>query len=299
MYKVEVIQNFDGTHLTTMKTPFKVKYYAEPETIDHLKELRAFIKKKSIPVFFLGRGSNTVFVEENYPGLIISTLKMYHELFEESETWVKVGSGYLLSRGVNWSMTKKYYTFIPWIGIPGTLGGAIYMNAGTSLGDSSEIVNDVTYFNFERGIVDQESNLDWSYRKNHFLNDFDFVVLAKLNKKTCGDEELNKAKEFLVKRKATQPIQTANCGSVFKNPVDMKAGKLIEDAGLKGLQIGGAQISELHGNFIINKNKAKGKDIYNLIVATQQEVHQKFNVLLEPEVRLIYPHDFLPIPILD
>lgn len=172
-------------------------------------------------------------------------------------------------------------------GIPGTLGGALMMNAGAYGGEMKDVVVEVEYVD-EQGNINTTNNLEFGYRKS-FLTGKQFIALsAKLKLQKGNKEEIeNKIKELTESRKSKQPLNFPSAGSTFKRPEGYFAGKLIEDSMLKGYTIGGAQVSTLHAGFVINIGGATSKDILDLIAHIQKTVKEKFGVALEPEIKII------------
>ena len=195
-------------------------------------------------------------------------------------------SGVMLARFVDFCIQNKFTGVEKLSGIPGTLGGAILMNAsafGCSISDY--IIEIEVVRNGEVVPVKKDDSL-FEYRNSGFKND---VILCAMFNLPAGDsDEMMKIRhEYLQKRNQKQPLNYPNCGSVFKNPIGQHAAKLIEDAGLKGLRVGDAQVSEKHGNFIVNIGKAKANDVIQLINQIRKTVFDKFGIVLEPEVKLI------------
>ncbi len=268
---------------TTFKIGGVARFFAEPETMEEIKILLAWCLEFKIPYFVLGKGSNVLFDDNGYKGLIIKLSKFnaantLHSLIQNA---ANQGLGGL----------EKLE------GIPGTIGGAIFMNAGAHGQQISDCIKSVTSIAANGEIITRtKKECEFSYRTSIFkklstLNSqlsTQTIISAEFNFTPMPKEVINKnRKEVLAWRKAKQPLQYPNAGSVFKNPNSQSAGYLIEKCGLKGFSIGDAQISELHANFIVNKGQATAKDVKALMEKIVQKVKEVHGVELEAEI--IYP----------
>ena len=235
----------------TYKIDCSCKVIIFPSTIDELKESLNIIKKNKSKWFILGNGSNII-LPKYYDGVIIKLDNLNKRVINDDNIYVE--SGYMLNKLAN-ELSNKGFTGIEWAtGIPGTVGGAIYGNAGAYKSSMSEILVDVTLLDNENIITLKNEELEFNYRDSLLKHRKDLIVLSCNIKLEKGNtEEIKKTiEERTLKRIETQPLEYPNCGSVFRNPEGMAAGKLIDDLGLKGYTEGGAKISEKHANFIIN-----------------------------------------------
>ena len=274
--------------LTTYKTGGIAKLVVYPNNINNLKQLLKLIRKHNIKYFILGKGSNTLFSDKEFNGVIIKLDKLNN--FEIKETEIYVESGMILSKLVQASIKNELTGLEFAIGIPGTIGGAIYMNAGAYGNNMSNIVKSVIVLNEELQIEEIPlEKLKFDYRYSIFQDNKNLICVAANIKLEHGnhDEIASKIKENLLKRKNSQPLEYPSAGSVFRNPEGNYAGKIIEELGLKGKNIGGAEISTKHANFIINKNNASSSDILNLIKLVQKEVKDKYKIDLKLEQQLV------------
>ena len=268
--------------LTTYKTGGIAKLVVYPNNINNLKQLLKLIHKHNIKYFILGKGSNTLFSDKEFNGVIIKLDKLNN--FEIKETEIYVESGMILSKLVQESIKNELTGLEFAIGIPGTIGGAIYMNAGAYGNNMSNIVKSVIVLNEKFQIKEIPlEKLKFDYRYSIFQDNKNLICVAANIKLEHGnhDEIASKIKENLLKRKNSQPLEYPSAGSVFRNPEGNYAGKIIEELGLKGKNIGGAEISTKHANFIINKNNASSSDILNLIKLVQKEVKDKYKIDLK------------------
>lgn len=274
--------------LTTYKTGGIAKLVVYPNNINNLKQMLKLIHKYNIKYFILGKGSNTLFSDKEFNGVIIKLDKLNN--FKIKQTEIYVESGMILSKLVQASVKNELTGLEFAIGIPGTIGGAIYMNAGAYGNNMSNIVKSVIVLNEKFQIKEIPlEKLKFDYRYSIFQANKNLICVAANIKLEHGnhDEIASKIKENLLKRKNSQPLEYPSAGSVFRNPEGNYAGKIIEELGLKGKIIGGAEISTKHANFIINKNNASSSDILNLIKLVQKEVKDKYKIDLKLEQQLV------------
>ena len=274
--------------LTTYKTGGIAKLVVYPNNINNLKQMLKLIHKYNIKYFILGKGSNTLFSDKEFNGVIIKLDKLNN--FKIKQTEIYVESGMILSKLVQASVKNELTGLEFAIGIPGTSGGAIYMNAGAYGKNMNNIVKSVIVLNEKFQIKEIPlEKLKFDYRYSIFQDNKNLICVAANIKLEHGnhDEIASKIKENLLKRKNSQPLEYPSAGSVFRNPKGNYAGKIIEELGLKGKNIGGAEISTKHANFIINKNNASSSDILNLIKLVQKEVKDKYKIDLKLEQQLV------------
>lgn len=274
--------------LTTYKTGGIAKLVVYPNNINNLKQMLKLIHKYNIKYFILGKGSNTLFSDKEFNGVIIKLDKLNN--FKIKQTEIYVESGMILSKLVQASVKNELTGLEFAIGIPGTIGGAIYMNAGAYGNNMSDIVKSVIVLNEKFQIKEIPlEKIKFDYRYSIFQDNKNLICVAANIKLEHGnhDEIASKIKENLLKRKNSQPLEYPSAGSVFRNPEGNYAGKIIEELGLKGKNIGGAEISTKHANFIINKNNASSSDILKLIKLVQKEVKDKYKIDLKLEQQLV------------
>ncbi len=270
---------------STFKIGGLADIYLEPANIDELLNLIKYLKGKGVDFIILGNGSNVLISDEGFRGAVIN-LEFGLNFIRIEDEYVVAGAGVKLARFVDFCIENGFKGVEMLAGIPGTLGGAIIMNAGAYSGEISDYLVDVDVIrNFEL-IRLEKRECGFGYRTSNLTNDI--VVRARFKFPSGDIEEMKKIRrKILIRRNQTQPVNFPNAGSIFKNPPGNFAGKLIEEAGLKGVQIGDAQISEKHANFIINKGNATAKDVLELIKLAQSKVYEKFGMKLELEIRLI------------
>lgn len=246
-----------------------------------------------MPHFILGSGSNVLFDDSGFNGLVIQTGKLDRSLTDDGNT-ISVGASVRVIEVLRYCMLKGFSGLECLVGIPGNMGGVFFMNAGTTIGEIKDVLIELTAFDLKIGsqcrvILQQE--MVYGYRSQLFLNPNEIIVQGKIRispgQPSVVQQEIRK---LLEKRSCSQPIDRPSCGSVFKNP-DLSKGihawKLIDGAGLRGYRIGDAQISELHTNFIVNLGSARAKDVRALITEAKTRVLSRFGVQLEEEVRII------------
>ncbi len=290
-------KNFDLSSYTTIKVGGIAEYFAEPKSIYEFLNLIKWSNLNKQRCQIIGAGSNLLINNILIKGLVICTKKMKSLTIDQHSGIVEAEAGVMLPTLSN-SLAKNGLEGGEWaVGIPGTLGGAIYMNAGTSdLSLANNLVSLKVINNKTLEIKEiKKKDINFEYRYSPFQNSDLTIISAKLLFKTNGNLEkiVETTRNNLKFKKEKQPYNLPSFGSVFKNPENSFAAKLIDDLGLKGYKIGGAEISTMHANFIINKSSASSKDIFELITVIQQKVLQKEGIYLKPEVRMIgfdYPY---------
>ncbi|MDC2976777.1 UDP-N-acetylmuramate dehydrogenase [Prochlorococcus sp. AH-736-E02] len=290
-------ENCDLSNYTTIKVGGIAEYFSEPRSIEELSYLIKWADLNNQRCQIIGAGSNLLINNIFIKGLVICTKKMKSLNIEPFSGIVEAEAGVMLPT-LSSSLAKNGLQGGEWaIGIPGTLGGAIYMNAGTgnlSISKnliSVKVINNKTHEKLEL----KRKDINFEYRFSSFQSNNLSIISAKLHFKPNGNLEklIQTTKRNLKLKTETQPYHLPSFGSVFKNPENGYAAKLIDDMGLKGLKIGGAEISTMHSNFIINNSSATSKDIYKLITIIQQKILQNKGIYLQPEVRMIgfdYPN---------
>lgn len=282
----DIKENVSLKTLTTLKVGGISKYVFYPKDVTSLKKALTLFKENNINYKIFGNGSNIIPSDKIYDGVIIK-LSSLNNLKINDEV-IEVEAGYSLMKLAK-EVIKLGLSGLEWAnGIPGTIGGAVYMNAGAYKQDMSFVLEKITALDENMNIVTlNKDELDFSYRHSRLMEENLICLSAtlKLEKKDISliEEVVNKRKE---KRMETQPLEYPSAGSVFRNPFNDFAGRLVEKCNLKGKQIGGAMISLKHANFIINKDNATGNDVLDLINLAKKEVKEKFNIELKQEQEL-------------
>ncbi|MBZ4667491.1 MAG: UDP-N-acetylenolpyruvoylglucosamine reductase [Defluviitaleaceae bacterium] len=273
---------------TSFKAGGCADFFIVPENSTQLIELVQFLKESQVPYYIMGNGSNLLVRDKGFRGVIIQIYRNMSDVkIDGEEVWAE--AGILLSSLSNKIMNSHLTGFEFASGIPGTLGGAIYMNAGAYGGEMKQVLVSADVVDEEGKIITlTNEELKLGYRSS-ILQQKKYIVLSAKLKLQEGDIDEIKARiNYLTEqRKAKQPLELPSAGSTFKRPEGYYAGKLIMDAGLRGYSIGDAQVSEKHCGFVVNKGNASAGDIIKLIHHIQNTVKEKFGVFMEPEVRII------------
>lgn len=284
----KVLINEKISNYTTYKVGGKVRAVCYPKGEEELIKLVRLLKEKNIKYFVLGNGSNVLFSDNLYEGIIIK-LDNFNKINIDGNK-ITVGAGYPLIKLSNDAMRNSLIGLEFANGIPGTVGGAIFMNAGAYGEEMSKIVESVKVLTSDLEIKEfSNKEMKFSYRTSMLQDHLDYVCIGATLKLNSGNsEEIEKImRERREQRKKSQPLNYPSAGSVFRNPEGMYAGKMIEDMGLKGYTIGRAMVSEKHANFIINTGNAKASDIKKIIDVIKQKAVLKYGVKLRVEQRLI------------
>lgn len=260
-----------------------------PSSIEQIIEILKELKSRNIKYYIIGNGSNLLVSDDDIHAVIIKLWSRFSSVNIDGEK-ITALSGTSMPK-ISLEAKKNSLSGLEFAcGIPGSVGGAVFMNAGCYGSQISDIIEGVTYLDKDGNIKKiQKDDMDFGYRKSIFRSDRNMVILSATFKLKRGDitSIKNIMEENSLARREKQPLEYPNFGSTFKRPEGYFVGKLIEEAGLKGYRIGGAQVSTKHTGFIVNIDNATAKDIIELISYIQKIVYEKFNVRLEPEVEYI------------
>ena len=274
---------------TTYKVGGKALAIVYPKNVNNLIKLLKLLKEDNVKYKVLGNGSNLLFSDLLFEGIIIK-LSSFDEVEFFGNNKVRVGAGYSLIK-LSLLTAKKGLAGLEFAsGIPGTVGGAVFMNAGAYKSDMGYVVQEVKVLTPDYKIITLENKeLNFHYRSSFLQKHPEYICLEVVIKLKKGDREiLNEViNERRERRRESQPLEYPSAGSVFRNPEGGFAGKMIEDLGLKGYSMGGAKVSEKHANFIINYNKATSKDIKELIEYVHDAVLKEYNVDLKIEQEFV------------
>ena len=274
--------------LTSFRIGGPVDMLIEPDTAGDVQRLVQYLQQIAFPFMVFGNGSNILVSDEGFRGVVIN-LGSAFSAAEYGEGVVTAGAGMRLAAFVDFCIAQGRAGVEMLAGIPGTLGGGIVMNAGAHGGEISDGIIDVTVIRNGVATVLTAAQCGFAYRDSMLRNDI--VLSARFTLPEGDAEELRIRRRSLIERRnSTQPVGRPNAGSIFKNPVGMFAGQLIEEAGLKGMCVGGAEVSTLHANFITNTGGATARDVIELINIIRTQVYQHAGVMLELEIRLIGFH---------
>ena len=272
---------------TSMEVGGPAAYFFTPETEEDLAFVIKTLTAENYPFYLKGNGSNIIVRDEGYDGAIVETRKLLDVIIDG--TTVTAQAGILLKDLSDRILEASLTGFEFASGIPGSLGGAVCMDAGAYDGEMRDIIKTVKLLDKEGNNVEKNNKeMDFAYRHS-CCSDGSFIVLSAVLELKEGNYDEIKAKidDLTAKREEKQPLEYPSCGSTFKRPEGYFAGKLITDAGLKGFRLGGAQVSDKHAGFVINKDHATATEILALIRHVQDTVFEKFGVKLECEVKVL------------
>ena len=271
---------------TTFRVGGPADYFVCPKCNAEVEKVVALCQEAGMPYYILGNGSNLLVGDKGYRGTVIQIYKEMNDIQVQGEH-IYMEAGALLSRIGSIALEAELTGLEFAAGIPGTMGGAVVMNAGAYGGEMKDVLESVTVLTPNGEIlVLKNEELEFGYRTS-IIAKKDYVVLSAIIKLNYGNKESirEKMNELKVQRTTKQPLEYPSAGSTFKRPTGYFAGKLIQDAGLRGFQVGGAQVSEKHCGFVINKDNATAADIVELMNQVSAIVKEKFGVELEPEVK--------------
>ena len=277
---------------TTFRIGGPADYFLLPSSSEEVKGILEICKEESLQYFILGNGSNLLVSDEGYRGVIIQLYRNYGGLTVEG-TEIRAGAGVLLSQIAAAARNESLTGFEFAGGIPGTLGGAVVMNAGAYGGELKDVLKEAVVMDREGNIFTVPvEKLAMGYRTSLVKTAGYLVLEVVISLKKGSQEEIRDTMKDLADRRISkQPLEYPSAGSTFKRPEGYFAGKLIMDAGLRGYQVGGAQVSEKHCGLVSNKGKATAADVCRLMADVQAKVQEQFGVTLEPEVKFLGDFD--------
>jgi len=285
----EILRDVPMAQWCTMKVGGPARLLALPASLEELEQLLGMVRELGVPWEVMGAGSNILFSDQGFDGVIISLGRKFSAISRvdgdrDGKVKVRVEAGCSLMKLVNWCTAQGFAGLEFAAGIPGSVGGAISMNAGAWGGEVSEVIEAVTFVT-AAGVLEQrvQAELSFFYRRlerhGMIVAGGDFLLTANDSARIA-----QRVREAIENRKKKQPQAVASAGSFFKNPPGDAAGRLIEAAGLKGYCLGEAMVSPVHANFIINNGRARAGDIVALMRIVQEKVRERFGIMLEPEV---------------
>ena len=279
-------RNVPLSHYTTMEVGGITPLMIFPHSSNELIELLEYLKGENIPYFVIGKGSNLIVNDEGVDLIFINTQQLNQITLIDEDT-IQVESGASLKDLSEFAYINGLTGLEFACGIPGTVGGAVFMNAGAYDGEIKDVLKESLVFDQEKKVLNNTEH-QFSYRKSIFTTTGATVISSTFvlpkNDKSIIKQKID---ELTEQRTEKQPLEFPSAGSTFKRPQGHFTGKLITDAGLKGFRIGGAGVSDKHAGFIVNVDNAKAQDILDLITHIQKTVKEQFNVLLEPEVKFL------------
>lgn len=275
----EIKKNVLLKNYTTFKIGGPAKYFCQTKTKEELIKAIQWAKKEKLPFFILGGGSNLLVSDKGYRGVVIKIQNSKFKI-QNSKKEIFCEAGIPLAKlvpfGLEWA-----------VGIPGTVGGAIYGNAGSFGKSMRDVVKEVEVFDTETEEIKifKKKDCQFSYRDSLFKKNKHLIILsAKIKKRKSNPQKI---KKYLDYKKKTQPLNFPSAGSIFKNPQGFSAGQLIEKCNLKGKRMGNVKISEKHANFIVNLGNGKAKDVKKLINLIKKQVRNQFGIILEEEIQYL------------
>jgi UDP-N-acetylmuramate dehydrogenase len=289
---IKVKQNIALSQFTTYNVGGPARFFAQADNWKHMFGLREFAKKQGVPYVILGGGSNVLFSDEGYPGLVI--LNHMNKVRFHSHS-VTAESGVLISKVAVLAARHNLGGISGFATIPGTTGGAVYGNAGVPDMCISDIFMhaEILPVDGNAPIIIGPDYCHFSYRKSRFKRTNDIILSVTFKLKPTPAPAIQAEINEYVKTRALKQPTGLSCGSFFKNPSQFpSAGWLIDQSGCKGMKVGGAQVSEKHANFIMNIGNATASDIIELAMQVHKKVDEKFNILLEPEVQILPKNPF-------
>ena len=273
---------------TTFKIGGPAQYYVTPESVTQIQEVVSLCRDMNIPLHVIGNGSNILVGDDGVDGVVLALFNTFSD-YEIKDNVITAQAGMSLIKLAVIALREGLTGLEFASGIPGSVGGAVYMNAGAYDGQMKDVVTSVTVLDEAGNIrILGRDELDMGYRTSAVAKN-NMIVLQVVIELKSGDKEqikdrMNQLSEL---RKQKEPLEDPSAGSTFKRPEGYFAGKLIEDAGLRGYTVGGACVSEKHCGFVVNKGGACAADVVNVIKDVKVKVYEKFGVELEPEVKMI------------
>lgn len=281
---------------TSFRTGGDAEAFIKPKSIEEFSKLLNFQNTNKIPTLVIGAGTNLLVRDSGIDGVVITTKDLKEKKILESGddyTYVSVGAGVNTQSICTYAIENSLKGMNFATGIPGTIGGATWMNAGTATGSMEDVIHNVSFLTQGGEVVElKKEELKFFYRKlslDH-LEIYKNLIITGITLKLTGGEKESLKKEFkelLNRRKESQPLSYPSAGSFFKNPDEKPAGMLIDQCGLKGLKVGGAKVSEKHANFLVNEKDATTRDILELASIIKEKVFERFKIKLEEEVQIV------------
>ncbi|MBI4698677.1 MAG: UDP-N-acetylmuramate dehydrogenase [Nitrospirae bacterium] len=299
-FKGEVRLDQPMSFYTSLRIGGPVKALAFPEDVESLRNIIIESREENIPLFVLGAGTNLLVRDGGVDGIAVC-LKAFKKIdliqnmnntpepaFDTGDAGLFVESGVLLNALINFARKSGYSGIEALAGIPGTFGGAVFMNAGSFGSEIRDIIISVTVMNMDGSIqILKKDELNFSYRSSNIPGDVIILSADITLKKDTGESISKRINDYLERRKSSQPIGTPSAGCVFKNPDGAFAGRLIEEAGCKGMRNGDVEVSSLHANYFINKGGATSRDFIELMESVRAKVKASSGITLEPEIKII------------
>jgi UDP-N-acetylmuramate dehydrogenase len=272
------------------KTWYKIggpaRWFVQPRNPDELRDASVRCLENNIPVYVLGLGANLLVGDNGVDGAVFRLEEDYWRRVKFEQTTVEVGAGADIQKFVLRSVRQGLAGVECLAGIPGTIGGAVRMNAGGKFGDIGALITSVQVMDAQGAIYERtKDDLVFDYRSTNIVAPFILSATLELEEED-PDRIMQRTKEIWMYKRNSQPLNTKNCGCIFKNPRGLSAGALIDQAGLKGLRVGGAEVSTKHANFIVAYPGCKADDVMKLVKIVREKVYDKHQITLESEVKV-------------
>lgn len=287
-FEISYETNGSLSKYTSFNIGGKADYIVKPKNIKDIVNILKIIKKHEIDYFFLGNGSNLLVCDNGYRGMIILTCEL-NQISLVNKNSIECYAGVTVSKLCKFAYKNSLSGLEFAWGIPGSVGGGVYMNAGAYGGEFKDIIKSCKYVNEDGNMYEINiSKMDMSYRHSFFTNK-KLLIISAVFELRSDEQSLIKERmdDYITRRKNKQPLEYPSCGSTFKRPKNGYASALIEECGLKGYRIGGAEVSTKHSGFIINVDNAKCEDVLKLIEHVKKVVYEKKGITLECEVKIL------------
>lgn len=272
---------------TTFRIGGNADVFVTPQSEEDIADILEYVNENNIPYYIIGNGSNILVKDKGFRGVIIQLYKNFSNIYVEGNV-IRAQAGALLSAVSRTAMENSLKGMECLSGIPGTIGGAVCMNAGAYGGEIKDIVTKVRVIRNGKIETIDNASAEFCYRGSRIMRENMTVIEAEICLEEGNKEEiLSRMKELMNQRNSKQPVELPSAGSTFKRPEGYFAAKLIDDSGLRGFSIGGAQVSTKHCGFVVNTGGATAEDVTKLMKNVTDTVMEKFGVKLEPEVRII------------
>ena len=288
----DVIKEASLSQMTTFRVGGRAKYLVQVHTLEGLTKVVLYLQNKGIKPFIIGNGSNLLVSDKGYKGVVLQLKGNLAIIERTGETTVECGSGMMISQAYSYCRAIGLKGLECSCGIPATIGGAVYMNASAYEFEMSKIVEYVVAFH--NGKIEYLTNeqCQFGYRSSLFSSGDYVIIRVGLRLKSSEISDIDdRCRNTLLRRKVSQPTEYPSAGCVFKRIEGLNVSKMLDDAGCKGLKVGGAEVSSKHANFIINTGNATARDIYQLINVIKSKFYEKYKVKLELEIKLLGEFD--------
>lgn len=281
-----VTENVPLARFTWYRIGGPARYLIQPRSIEELQEAARRCTQANIPIYVMGLGANLLICDQGVDGAVFKLNEEFWRRVKFTGNLLEVGAGVDMQKLLVRTVREGKSGLECLAGIPGTIGGGIRMNCGGKFGDIGSVISTVTVMDSQGNIfLRTKDDLVFDYRRTNIVAPFILGATIELEE-DHPDAIMSRTKEIWMYKRNTQPLSTKNCGCIFKNPRGLSAGALIDQSGLKGLRVGGAEVSSKHANFIVAHKGCSSEDVLKLIKIIKERVYDKHQVVLESEVRI-------------